>query len=186
MTNYAVVLLDESGSMTGQETRVVGSLNEYAASIAKHDPKLTVFCFDSERWRELFDGKATDWKNLEPGAYMPKGMTPLYDSIHRAIAHVEQQAKEGDKVMVMVDTDGVENASKEHTQDSIKALIEFKKALGWEFLFMASGINEVVAQRVGTQGRALGMNVESSTYANRGATYNVAERKTSSLFAGES
>ena len=35
--------------------------------------------------------------------------------------------------MVMIDTDGEENASKEHTRESINALVSQKKGVGWEF-----------------------------------------------------
>ena len=35
-------------------------------------------------------------------------MTPLYDAIAKSIAHAESVASNGDKVMVMIDTDGYE------------------------------------------------------------------------------
>ena len=47
--NHAIVTLDETGSMSGQEHRVVTSLNEYVEQLPKKT-RLTVFKFDSRRW----------------------------------------------------------------------------------------------------------------------------------------
>ena len=48
MPNYAVVVLDATGSMANQEDRVVSSMNEYAKTLSE-DTHLTVFMFASER-----------------------------------------------------------------------------------------------------------------------------------------
>ncbi len=41
----------------------------------------------------------------------------------------------------MVDTDGEENFSKEHNQESIKALVNTREKEGWAFLFMSQGLD---------------------------------------------
>ena len=112
--NYAAICIDETGSMSGQEGRVVTSLNEYVNGLPD-DVHLTVFTFDSERWATFYDGHKRSWKVMMPADYSPGAMTPLYDAIGRVLRHAETLAGDGDRVMTMVDTDGYENASTEHT-----------------------------------------------------------------------
>ena len=179
--NHAIVTLDETGSMSGQEQRVVTSLNEYVNQLPKKT-RLTVFKFDSERWTEFFHGSVKKWKPMKEKDYRPGAMTPLYDAIAKSIAHGESAASNGDKVMVMIDTDGYENASREHTQESCLALVSRKKKTGWEFLFMSAGVDEKQAAVVGTAGRSLGMRVNSASYARRSLNYSRASVQTRTYF----
>ena len=168
--NHAIVTLDETGSMSGQEHRVVTSLNEYVEQLPKKT-RLTVFKFDSRRWTEIFCGSVKKWKPMKEKDYRPGAMTPLYDAIAKSIAHAESVASNGDRVMVMIDTDGYENASREHTQESCLALVSQKKKAGWEFLFMSAGVDQDQATFVGATGKALGMRVNAASYARRSSNY---------------
>ena len=179
--NYAIVCLDETGSMRGQEHRVVTSLNEYVAALPEHT-MVTVFKFDSNRWTTYFDNYKKNWPSMLNDDYKPGAMTPLLDCIAKTVHHAESVASEGDKVFIMIDTDGQENASTEETVDSVKALIDQKKALNWEFWFMANGIDEVSAMRVGQTGHNLGMNVASNTHRTRVAAYTAQAGSTISYF----
>ncbi len=182
MKKVAVVVLDATGSMTGQEERVVSSMNEYVRTLPKKC-HLTVFLFDSKRWDTFYEGQAKDWRKMRTADYQPGAMTPLYDSIAKGIKHAKGlSANETNKVLVMIDTDGFENASQEHTQTSVKALFDQCKADGWEFIFMASGIDEVAAQKVAATGDAMGMTVNSAAYAARAANYATASTLTDSYF----
>ena len=180
--NYAVVTLDATGSMSGQEERVVTSINEYAESLPD-GTHLTVFMFDSQRWIEFFNDKISNWRSMKLDDYKPGSMTPLYDSIAKSIAHAESLAKKGDRVMVMVDTDGYENASQEHTHKSCKALVDAKKEAGYEFLFMSGGIDKAQAITVGATGQSLSMSNISNLHTRRDAAYTSAGLQTASYFA---
>ena len=107
--NHAVATLDETGSMRGQEERVVSALNQYVNALPK-GTNLTVFKFDSKRWVTQFAGIAKDWKPLTLKDYRPGAWTPLYDAIAWTIHHAESLASDGDKVVVVIDTDGRENS----------------------------------------------------------------------------
>ena len=181
MSNYAVVCLDETGSMTGQEYRVVTSMNEYAATL-DDDTHLTVFKFDSKHWTTFFDNKKSEWNHMEQSDYSPGAATPLYDCIARTIKHAETLAEIGDKVMVMIDTDGEENASTEYEHNSIKALVDQKKIAGWEFWFMANGIDQATADKVGKAGKLFGMNVASNTHKTRRVAYSTLAVNTAEYF----
>ena len=172
MSNYAVVCLDETGSMTGQEERVVSSMNEYVDSMPE-GTHVSVFKFNSDRWTQFFGGKKEKWPKMEVKDYQPESMTPLYDSVAKTIRYAEGLTSSWDKVMVMIDTDGFENASKEYKQEAIKAMVEQKKALGWEFLFMANALDRPEADRIGAVGAVIGMNVMSNVHQDRVAAYGV-------------
>ena len=182
--NYAIVCLDETGSMSGQQKRVVTSLNEYVNQLPD-DVHITVFKFDSNRWTTFFDDEKAEWVEMKVADYAPGAMTPLYDAIGKTLIHAGSLASDGDKVMIMVDTDGYENASKEHSLEAIKAKVEEKKSGGWEFLFMASGLDERAAQAVGATGASLGMGVRSAAHSRRVAAYSRAGEQTRSYFEGE-
>lgn len=181
--NHAIVVLDETGSMQGQTYRVVTSMNEYAKTLPKKT-LLTVFLFDSERWTKFYSGKIKNWTPMEEKDYNPGTMTPLYDSIAKALKYAEGKSKDGDKVMIMVDTDGSENCSKEHTRESIKAMVDLKKKDGWEFLFMANGLDEKSAMEVSLTGKYLGMVTRESKHEDRMRSYLDAGAATVSYFNG--
>ncbi len=124
--NHAVVTLDETGSMRGQEERVVSALNQYVNALPK-DTDLTVFKFDSKRWVTQFAGIAKDWKPLTLKDYRPGASTPLYDAIAWTIHHAESLASDGDKVVVVIDTDGRENSSREFDHAACQRMIRDKK-----------------------------------------------------------
>lgn len=185
MSNYAVVCLDETGSMHGQEERVVTSMNEYVGHIPD-DTHLTVFKFDSNHWTKFFDDTKDKWQLMTLADYNPGAATPLYDRVYDTIAHAESlAANPDDKVMIMVDTDGHNNASTEYDQEKIHALVNKKKALGWEFWFMSNAMDQKAADNLGNLGTQMGMNVMSNTHANRTTAYRAAASNTISYFAGD-
>lgn len=183
--NHAIVVLDETGSMGGQEKRVISSMNEYAKGLPK-GTHLSVFKFDSNHWTKFFSGKKGKWPGMKSGDYTPGAMTPLWDAIAKGIAFVRKKAEKGDKVMVMIDTDGMENASKEQTVESVKALIDKCKKKGWEFLFMSGGIDNSAAISVGRQARQVGVSNLSASFGNRRGATKLASSHTTAYFSGGS
>ena len=180
---FAVVVLDATGSMSGQEERVVTSMNEYVAELPK-SCHLSVFEFDSVRWVDFYDGKAKDWKPMTTEDYKPGAMTPLYDSIAKGIEHAKSLSSEGDKVMMMIDTDGFENSSTDYTHDKITELVEECKAKGWAFQFMASGLDKKAATFIGAVGQSLGMTTQSYSYGTKNIAYMKSAYGTQSYFKG--
>ena len=181
MTKHAVVVLDATGSMMGQEERVVTSMNEYVAALPGK-ANLTVFMFDSNRWEQFYSGAAKAWKAMTVSDYRTGAMTPLYDSIAKGIAHAKKVSAKGDKVMVMIDTDGLENASTDYTHETVTGLIEKCKAKGWAFKFMANAVTKQEAMKVGAVGQSLGMATTTTAYAKRMGSYQAAAHDTVSYF----
>ena len=179
----AMVVLDATGSMAGQERRVVSSLNEYVEVLAGKgvNPHLLVFLFDSERWHRFYDDELKKWKRMELEDYNVGAMTPLYDAIGKGINYAARKIKKGGKVHIMIDTDGYENASQEYSLHQIQKMIERRKKQGWDILFMGSGVDKAAARRVSQTGVLLGTRTGMVVNSTREATYSSTAEETRSF-----
>lgn len=89
--------------------------------------------------------------------YFTRGNTALLDAVGRTIRQIGNAQKfskpeyRADKVIFVITTDGLENASREYTYDMVKAQIERQKSkYGWEFIFLGANIDsEEFAGRFG-------------------------------------
>lgn len=147
-TNLEIAfILDESGSMRDlwQET-----INGYNKTLEEQKGKegkalVTTIAFN-EFSRIIHDGE--DIEKVRPITkedYSPSGCTALYDAIGTTIEKVATRQKENksDKTMIVIITDGMENASIEYTGKAIKNLINAKEEQGWEFLFLGANIDSI-------------------------------------------
>jgi hypothetical protein len=68
--------------------------------------------------------------------YPCRGNTPLYDTIAYTIRHIEQTQNNPNDVVIIIITDGEENASQEFRNPVVLAdLITKKHADGWQFIY---------------------------------------------------
>ena len=189
---YVAILLDETGSMAGQEARVVTGINEYInklrGELNEESCSVALNLFDSQRWREYYRGSLLKFPLMATTDYTPGAMTPLYDAIAKTISAAESDAGDA-KVLVIIDTDGMENASQEVTRDTIFNRIKEKEKAGWTFVFLGAEMDEFGGAFEAQQSMGLGLsagNVMDSSHANRTRAYADAAMSTSSLFAEES
>ena len=81
--------------------------------------------------------------------YYVRGSTALLDAVGRTISkieHVQETTAEeyrAGKVMFVIITDGMENASREYTTKKVKSMIEAEKEKGWEFVFLGANMDAV-------------------------------------------
>lgn len=147
-----VFILDRSGSMGGLESDTIGGYNSLLEKQRKEvgDAAVTTVLFD-DQYEMVHDhaaiGKVKDITNKE---YFARGMTGLLDAVGKTINHVGNRHKNAldsevpGKTMVVIITDGFENASREFTLPQVKQMIERQKAeFGWEFLFLGANIDAV-------------------------------------------
>ena len=86
-------------------------------------------------------------KPLTENEYQVRGCTALLDAVGGSIKHIERVQRympEGfraDKVIFVITTDGLENASTKYTYKKVKRMIEGKQEEGWEFLFLGANID---------------------------------------------
>lgn len=181
---HIAIVLDRSGSMEPIRKATVDSVNSYLTE-AKGDAKLAegtvdIMIFDSASIDTIRSTEVAKVALLSEEDYQPRGSTPLYDAIGRGIDRLDQAKP--DRAILVIVTDGYENASSKHTNASIKELITAKQAAGWLVVFLGAGLD------VAAQGAALGVNVGTvASYAKSAAgMQNMASsvRSMSSAYAG--
>jgi len=144
-----IFILDRSGSMGGLESDIL---------------------FDDQY--ELLHDRVdiTKVKNITEKEYYVRGSTALLDAIGKTIAKekaIQDTLSKGEKatkVLFIIITDGLENASKEYNSATVKRLIETQKEkYGWEFLFLGANIDAIeTASAIGISAeRAVNYNSDS-------------------------
>ena len=157
-----VFILDRSGSMGGLESDTIGGFNSMLEKQkSEHgECRITTILFDNE-YETLHD--RIDVKAVSPMTereYFVRGQTALLDAIGKTINKIGSVQKNttkeyrAEKVLFVITTDGMENASREFSYDKIKAMIEHQKSkYSWEFIFLGANIDAVeVANRFGIAG----------------------------------
>ncbi len=77
--------------------------------------------------------------------YFVRGCTALLDALGSTIQRISAAREPAEQVIFVITTDGLENASREYSYRKVKALVEQKKAGGWEFLFFGANIDAIAA-----------------------------------------
>lgn len=167
-----VFILDKSGSMAGLESDTIGGYNAMLKKQQEEQGEaiVTTVLFDDDY--ELLHDRI-NIKGIRPITekdYFVGGCTALLDAIGKTIhkiGNVQKHTSEeqrADKVMFVITTDGMENASREYTYEKIKAMVERQKEkYGWEFIFLGSNIDAIsTAARFGiASDRAANYNADS-------------------------
>ncbi len=134
----AFLLLDRSGSMGSRWGEALGAVNAYVKAIGEADVTLATFDgMDGLKFEVIRDRTAaTAWKDVTTAEAEPRGMTPLYDAFARIVALADAAACE--KTVVIVMTDGAENASREVARKDAAALVARCKEKGWQVVFLGA------------------------------------------------
>lgn len=161
------VIIDRSGSMSGLVADTIGGFNTFLADqkALPSEADLTLVLFDNE-YLVIHDGvKLADVPDLDRKTYVPRGGTALRDAIGRTVnvMRAKHDALPEDerpgKVILLIITDGEENASREYTAGQIhKMLGEVQMTHGWEVTYFGANQN---AQEVGQT-----MNLDSGSTIN--------------------
>ena len=143
-TALITFILDESGSMHPIERAARKGFNAYREEQIAHG---------GETWWTLttFNQKVRTRYSALPGRrvpklgadYSPSGSTALYDAIGASImktrAHLSKLGTNRPAdVIVVILTDGMENASGEWTPEQVFELITESEAAGWQFIFLGA------------------------------------------------
>lgn len=134
-----IFLLDRSGSMSGSENNTINSYNSYLSKQKKNKylTKITTILFD-DQYEMLFNREnIQEVKYLTNKEYYVRGCTALYDAIGKTINFYSRQIK--NKVLFIIITDGLENASCEFDKLRIKQLIQNHP--NWEFIYLGANID---------------------------------------------
>lgn len=146
-----VFILDRSGSMGGLESDTIGGFNSLIEKQKKQEGEclVTTVLFDHELLTLHDRIPLGEVKPLTEKDYVVRGCTALIDAIGSTVDHISKIRKYirktdvPENTMFVIITDGYENASRKYSSDEVKRLIEQKKELGWEFLFIGANIDAV-------------------------------------------
>lgn len=170
MTAHVISVTDKSGSMAHLTQDVIGGFNAFVEDLKSKtkdiDCRITIVMFDTE-YKVLCVGEPLDnAPKFTTDNYVPGGFTALFDAVGRAITEFDRRVKElgeDDKVTLVIQTDGYENASKEHGAPAIKEMINQRTVTGkWNVIYIGAGPD--------TWEQAQSMGIAQSSYVNTKAT----------------
>ena len=147
-----VFILDRSGSMSGLESDTIGGFNGLLEKQKQESGEciVTTVLFD-DKYELLHDRIALpSVSKISSKEYFVRGSTALLDAIGRTLdktRNAQQNTREegrAEKVLFVIVTDGMENASREYRLDRVKEMIERQtKEFGWEFLFLGANMDAI-------------------------------------------
>lgn len=165
MTTHVLLVTDMSGSMSGLAEDVRGGFNSYLDGLAQGDGefRITAAAFDTEYMSLCVDTTLADAPRLTTSNYMPRGGTALLDAVGRTIGGFELRVPtlgDDDKVILVIQTDGHENSSREYTYDDVKKLLNDRtgEAGKWAVIYIGAGAD--------TWDQAQRMGVRADSYVN--------------------
>jgi len=183
------MLLDASGSMREGLTATLSGLKEYIDTLSgdgnSYEYSLVLFnAITTETIYKAVPIKSVDHDTIV-SKYKPTGATPLIDAAMRLIQATEQAATTGQKVIVVIQTDGQENASTEFTTADLHKKIKEKTAQGWQFVFLGADIDAYdMARQYGIS--AASTMSYSKAGQSTGATFRSLGVNTQSYVSGQS
>ena len=146
-----VFILDRSGSMGGLESDVIGGFNSMIEKQKAEEGEafVTTVLFD-DRIEPIYDSQPIGTiPKMDRNTYYVRGCTALLDAVGSTILDVSnrqdklESEKKASKVIFVITTDGLENASREFSLKQVRNLISSKTEGGWEFIFLGANIDAV-------------------------------------------
>jgi hypothetical protein len=138
------MVLDRSGSMQSIKDDTIGGFDAFISEQRRLPGRCTVSLVQFDNvYEEVYTGR--DLADVPSLTLVPRGSTAMLDAIGRAVnaagvrlAAMPEDGRPG-TVIVGIMTDGLENASREFSYPTVKALIEQQEQVyGWTFMYMGS------------------------------------------------
>jgi len=182
MHAHITFVLDSSGSMSSIADDTRGGFNTFIQEQQEEDGDATFTLYDFNDTVEIVAEMRPieDAPKLTTDNYKPGGKTALHDAITRAVDETRKNidglapTDQPETVVVVVLTDGKENAS-ETTEDQVRQRVsDAREERDWEFLFI--GANQDAALTA----EQMGMDANKSlSMAHDGDGVQAAQRSTS-------
>lgn len=142
---HVLLATDKSGSMSSLANDVRGGFNTYIDGLADDKDgryRITARLFDTSVTELCTAAKPRAVPRLDILSYSPGGGTALLDAVGELIVGFEKATTlgEDERVLLVVQTDGEENSSREYRLDTIRQMITEREAGGrWACLFLGAG-----------------------------------------------
>lgn len=147
--NYTdiTLVIDRSGSMASIKEEMNGAIKSFIDEQKKIDQKCTVSAYQFDDQYECMC-KNVPISVLDAPKISPRNMTALYDAVGKTINETGSRLRgmpEYDRpgrVIFVIITDGMENASREFTQERVFNMVKTQRDMfNWEFLFLGANID---------------------------------------------
>lgn len=151
---HIAIILDRTGSMDLIRDDTIGGFNTFLKA-QKAEPglaTLTLVQFDSQDTYEIIHRfkPIADVPELSRETFVPRANTPLLDAIGRGINDLEKsladlaESERPSRVVMVIITDGQENASREFRKDHIEKMIKEKQEKSaWQFVFLSADLDAI-------------------------------------------
>jgi hypothetical protein len=171
------IVLDRSGSMECVRQATIDGFNEFihGQKDVLGECHVRLIQFDHEI-ETVWDRPLYHVPKLGVENYVPRGNTALFDAIGETITSLGinlarlPESERPEHVIVMVLTDGQENASREYSQAQIRQMVQHQREqYNWQFIFLGANQDAVLtAQGFGIP-RQAAMTYASNTIGTRNA-----------------
>jgi hypothetical protein len=137
---HIFVILDRSGSMESCREATVKGYNEYLEGMKKEQNVFwNLVLFDDQYDVPVVDIPVEKVVPLTRRTFKPRGMTALRDAVCRTLSDARVKVGKKDKGLVVVITDGHENASKEFSTEQMREMIKQLEARkNWTFSYLGA------------------------------------------------
>jgi len=139
---YVAIILDQSGSMCDTKEEAVRGYNEQVQQMKLNSKEQDIFCslvtFNGEVFEHLWCEPAEKLTEAVAADYVTEGSTAMRDAIGYTIDKLKKTTNDQEDVayLVVVISDGVENASRHFTKGSLRALKNSVNKEKWTFTYM--------------------------------------------------
>ena len=180
-------VLDRSGSMQSIREEAIGGFNRFLTEqkALPGECSFSLMLFDDKIEDPYVDRPIADIPLLDTNTFVPRGMTALYDAVGQMVTRYETNNIPGTKTILVILTDGEENASKEYNKGTVSSKIKrVEDEYGWETLFLGSGFNvDAVANDIGVKSMNR-MSFNTSIAGNTIGSYTVAAASATAYRSG--
>ncbi|RWS21425.1 VWA domain-containing protein-like protein [Leptotrombidium deliense] len=149
MKTIICMIVDESGSMGGNVNEVVEGYNTFIQDQLKlaDEARLHLLKFNDNVNTVLRDVNLANVPLLGGHSYTPGGNTALFDAMGDGINSVASSKRIDERAIVVIITDGYENASRRYTEQQVRDLIARYKAHGdWSFVYIGECSQQFAAR----------------------------------------
>jgi len=153
---YYQLILDRSGSMSVCIEETVNGVNSQIQRIRELSERfpeqelITSLCLVNHKLTPVWDSiRQADLREITFSDYRPDGNTALLDAIGKSIRHLqktigEEVARDEASVVLVIFTDGYENASQEFSHGQIASLIrDLELTNKWTFSYIGATLDAV-------------------------------------------
>ena len=144
---HVCFIVDKSGSMFSSTDDVIGgfkSIVEEQRQVKDGKCAISLYTFD-DNVNEVYVGK--DVNEIEDFNYLPCGSTAMNDGIGTAITNIGKwlndmsEDERPSKNLIVIMTDGYENASKEYTLPQVREMIKHQTdKYNWTFMYVGADV----------------------------------------------